>query len=99
MEVGPIYIVPRAMRAEIVHRTRISNYDVAEEESKYSKAKIQNLSRARVLLPRISRVLEETREREERTDDVTDGGKVSEIETVIYEISNTLFSFNVHKLS
>ena len=36
-------MVPRAMRAEIVHRTIIS-YHVAEEESTYSKAEISNLS-------------------------------------------------------
>ena len=73
-EVGPIVL--RAMRAEIVHRTRIS-YHVAEEESTYT-AKQKNLSRGNtpdLPLKGVEMTEEEGREREGRTYDVTDGGK------------------------
>ena len=63
------------MRAEIVHRTRIS-YHVAEEESTYSKhLKFFKGNTPDLPLKGVATTEEEGREREGRTYDVTDGGK------------------------
>ena len=91
-EVGPI--VPRVVRTEIVQKTRIS-YHVAEEESTYSKAEIWNLSRGNtpeLPLKEVKVTEEEGREREERTDELTDEER---IRNGISQIFNALFSYNI----
>ena len=73
---GPI--VPRAVRAEIVNRARIT-YHVAEEESTYTakqKSKIcPGVAPPDLPHQGVGVTGGEGRGREERTDDVTDGGK------------------------
>ena len=74
------------MRAEIVHKTRIS-YHVAEEESTYSKAEIYILSKGNIPdlpLKGLEVTEEEGSDCEGRADDVTDGEKGSEMEYLNY---------------